>query len=140
MNAALSSLPSCLEHPNVTSLCKLGVCCPSFFLIFSSFTCIAVTFLCTYTCLINFLQMLVLLSYLSQIKNEPFPDAFQVKPTTSIDSKMHFIQTETNGVVKQKHGTLLYRYGRYFKSFQILNYCVVNCELWPEKEEMRTNS
>lgn len=27
-------------------------------------------------------------------KNELFPDAFQVKPATSIDSKMYFIQME----------------------------------------------
>lgn len=50
--------------------------------------------------------MLVPLHY-SQTKSERFSDAFQVKSTTSIDYKMHSIQTETHGVVKQKHGTLL---------------------------------
>lgn len=50
--------------------------------------------------------MFLLLHY-SQTKSEPFSDGFQVKPTASIDSKMHSIQTETHGVVKQKHGTLL---------------------------------
>lgn len=92
---------------NITLLCKLGVA-----VTFSSYfqVLLSLPYFCIFRVypLINFLQMLVLLSLFSQIKKKNFfSDAFQIKHTTSIDSEMHFIQMESNGVVKQKHGTLL---------------------------------